>query len=108
MFDINGVYWRIFLVSANHPGLQRSDGSFALGMCDNNDKIIYIYDQLDKAMWKKVLCHEVTHAAMFSYQISLSIEQEEIVADLVATYGQEIIHITNLIFNRIKKNKGEF
>jgi len=36
---------------------------------------------------KKVLCHELTHAAMFSYGIELSIEQEELLADLIATYG---------------------
>lgn len=71
-------------------------------MCSNMEKIIYINDELDIYMLKKVLCHEITHAAMFSYNVNLSIEQEEIIADLVATYGQEIIHITNLIFNRIK------
>lgn len=52
---------------------------------------------------KKVLCHELTHAAMFSYNIELSIEQEEILADLLATYGQEIIDMTNTIFNRLTK-----
>lgn len=38
-------------------------------------------------MLKKILCHEITHAAMFSYNVDLSIEQEELVADLIATYG---------------------
>lgn len=55
-------------------------------------------------MMKKVLCHELTHAAMFSYGIELSIEQEELLADLIATYGQEIINMTNSIFNRLKKD----
>lgn len=58
-------------------------------------------------MMKRVLCHEITHAAMFSYKIELTIEQEELLADLIATYGQEIIDITNSIFNRLKEN-GEF
>lgn len=56
-------------------------------MCSNTDKAIFISENLDTFMRKKVLCHEVTHAAMFSYNVNLSIEQEEIVADLVATYG---------------------
>lgn len=43
---------------------------------------------------------------MFSYNIDLSIEQEELLADLMATYGQEIIHITNGIFKRIKERKA--
>jgi len=52
---------------------------------------------------KKVLCHEITHAAMFSYDVNLSIEQEELLADLIATYGEEIIEVTNRIFRKIKK-----
>ena len=44
---------------------------------------------------KKVLCHEVVHAAMFSYNVELTLEQEELVADLIATYGSEVIRITN-------------
>ena len=102
MFNINGEDWRVLLVSPNHPELHRSNGTYALGMCNNAEKTIYINDELDIYMLKKVLCHEITHAAMFSYNVNLSIEQEEIIADLVATHGQEIIHITNLIFNRIK------
>jgi hypothetical protein len=35
---------------------------------------------------------------MFSYNVELTIEQEEVLADLIATYGQEIIRITNTIF----------
>jgi len=38
-------------------------------------------------MMKKVLSHELTHAAMFSYNIEMSHDQEELFADLVATYG---------------------
>jgi hypothetical protein len=39
---------------------------------------------------------------MFSYGIDMDIWQEEIVADLIATYGQEIIDITNELFCDIK------
>ena len=52
---------------------------------------------------KKVLCHEVTHAAMFSYHVTLDVAQEELIADLIATYGSEIIAVTNRIFSRIAK-----
>ena len=64
----------------------------------NNTKTIYINEELSDSMLKKVLCHELTHAAMFSYDVELTMEQEEMLADLIATYGQEIISITNLIF----------
>lgn len=87
MLNINGENWRIFLVSPFHPALYRSDGSLSIGACDDDKKAIYINENLSSAKMKKVLCHELTHAAMFSYNIELNIEQEELLADLIATYG---------------------
>lgn len=104
MFNINGEDWGVLLVSPNHPKLVRSDGSNTIGSCDDTTKTIYISNNLNNFYLRKVLCHEITHAAMFSYNVDLSLEQEELLADLVATYGQEIVHITNLMFKRIKEN----
>lgn len=104
MFNINGEGWKLFLTSPIHPMLIRSNGQLTIGACDNETKGIYINGELSPLMMKKVLCHELTHAAMFSYGIELSIEQEELLADLIATYGQEIINMTNSIFNRLKKD----
>ena len=101
MFTINGIEWTIKMVSINHPKLQRSDGSWSIGACDSALQTIYIRADLQGEKLKKVLCHEITHAAMFSYNVELSIEQEELLADLIATYGQEIICIANKIFHRI-------
>ena len=56
---------------------------------------------------EKVLCHELTHAAMFSYNVDLTYEQEEVLADIIATYGQEIIHMANLLFKRLKDEREE-
>ena len=102
MFNINGVDWKIKLVSSNHPKIIRNNGSAALGSCDDNTKTIYISELVSREKLKKVLCHEITHAAMFSYGIILTIDQEELVADLIAIYGEEIIQITNKIFKKIK------
>lgn len=102
MFNINEVDWRIKIVSSNHPNLKRRNGSVALGSCDNNTHIIYISENVPNYKLKKVLCHEITHAAMFSYDIIITLEQEELLADLIATYGEEIIFITNKIFKKIK------
>lgn len=71
MLNINGESWRLILTSAFHPKLYRSDGSLTIGCCDYNDKAIYIYEALPPERFKKVLCHELTHAAMFSYNIDL-------------------------------------
>lgn len=101
MFLINNVYWKLALVSPNFPLLMRPDGSYSIGACDNLTRTIYINGQLQSGLFKKVLCHEITHAAMFSYNVQLSIEQEQLVADLISTYGDQIIYITNKIFTKL-------
>lgn len=105
MVNINGENWRIFLVSSNHPSLQRPDGSFTLGCCDDDVKKIYVVENLNDFYFKKVLCHELVHACMYSYNVDLNDYQEEVLADLIATYGQEIIHMTNSIFKRLEERK---
>ena len=45
---------------------------FIKGSCDDDMKAIYINDTLDDKMMWKVLCHEITHAAMFSYNVFLT------------------------------------
>lgn len=90
------------LVSPNHYKLQTSYRNYTLGVCDDIDKTIYIANNLNKEKTELVLCHEITHAAMFSYNIFLSLEQEELAANLIAIYGEEIINITNNIIEQIK------
>ena len=105
MINVNGEDWRVLLVYPSHKKLLKTDGSYALGVCDDVDKAIYINQNLEETKMRRVLAHELTHAAMFSYNINFTIEQEELLADLIATYGQEIVHMTNLIFNRLLKEK---
>lgn len=105
MFNINGVDWRVLLVSPVHPMLIKSDGSLSIGTCDELTKTIYINNELDKQLLKKVLCHEIAHASMFSYKVDLNIDQEELLADLMATYGQEIISTTNKV---IEENRESY
>ena len=103
MFDINGIDWVIKETSPNHPKLQRITGEYALASCDNDTRTIYISMNVPSWKLKKVLCHEITHAAMFSYKVYMTVDQEELVADLIATYGEEIIDVTNRIFYKIKR-----
>nr|DAK07821.1 MAG TPA: hypothetical protein [Caudoviricetes sp.] len=44
---------------------------------------------------------------MFSYETELTVEQEELLSDLIATYGEEIISKTNEIFRRLKVKRGD-
>ena len=100
MFVINNISWKLSIVPEDFPLLRRPSGEFAIGACDNLMRTIYINENLNGQLLKKVLCHEITHAAMFSYNIDLSVDQEELIADLISTYGDEIIFITNKIFSK--------
>ena len=102
MFTINGEWWRVLLVSPNHPKLYREDGSLTIGTCDDDTKTIYVNDMLNEQLMRRVICHEITHAAMFSYNVLLTSDQEELLADLIATYGDEIISITNRVFAKLR------
>lgn len=75
----------------------------SVGACDDASKTIYLNGNLRGDFLKKVLCHELTHAAMFSYNVELSLEQEELLAELIATYGEEIIEMTNILFYKLKE-----
>ena len=103
MFSINNEQWQVKLCSSHHPMLIRSDGSISIGACDDASKTIYLNGNLRGNLLKKVLCHELTHAAMFSYNVELSLEQEEVLAEIIATYGEEIINITNVLFYKLRE-----
>lgn len=100
---INDIEWTIIHIPITDDALMRSDGSRTVGVTDTESKVVSIADGLMPDFEKKVLCHEITHCAMFSYNVYLSIEQEELIADLISTYGEEIVDITNDVFGRLKK-----
>ena len=103
MYQINGKTWYIRLVQSNSPMLMRSDGSYTVGMCDRETQTIYISNLLKGKFLRKVLIHEICHSAMFSYGIDMSVEQEEMFCDLLATYGDEIIGIVDSMFKTLSE-----
>ena len=98
MYKINGITWYISRVRSDSPMLMRSDGSYTVGMCDRTTQTIYISELLQGKFLRKVLIHEACHSAMMAYGIDMSVEQEELFCDLVATYGDEIIGIVDSVF----------
>ena len=100
MFSVNGIKWKEVFVPSDADCLEG-----AVAVCDNNTKTIYVREGLCDEDLRKVLSHELTHAAMFSYDIHLSLKQEELLADLLATYGEEIIVKANELFERIKRKR---
>lgn len=91
------------MVDPFHPMLQKIDKTFSIGSCDSETLTIYINDTINSNLLKKVLCHEIVHAAIYSYNVVLTYMEEEFIADLIATYGEEIITITNSIFSKLKR-----
>ena len=99
---INGVRWRVRLVSPAHPLLLTPWQSHALGVCDKVTQTICVDETLSPQSLKEVLCHEIVHAFMFSYMIDLSYSEEELVAELMSQYGEEILETTNIIYDGIR------
>ena len=103
MYQINNKTWNIRLVRSDSPMLMRSDGSITVGMCDRETQTIYVSDALHGRFLRKVLLHEICHSAMFSYGINMSVDQEELFCDLLSTYGDEIIAITDSVFKALSE-----
>lgn len=103
MFEINGEKWCVKFTSPKDSVFLMENGKYTIGACDDLDKTIYLANNLKGKMLKKVLCHEIVHSAMFSYNVELNYEQEELLANIIATYGEEILNITNDIFKRLQR-----
>ena len=103
MYKINGITWYMSRVRSDNPMLMRSDGSITVGMCDRETQTIYVSDALHGRFLRKVLLHEICHSAMFSYGINMSVDQEELFCDLLSTYGDEIIAITDSVFKALSE-----
>ena len=108
MFQINGIKWDIKMVEPYHYMLRRPQGDYSVGCCNNDDKTIYLSRQLNGTFLKKVLAHELSHAALFSYSVVLPLSLEEQVADIIAIYGQEIISLTDFLYDDIEKDRYQF
>lgn len=103
MYVMNGKVWQIKYVSPYSDMLRRSDGSVTVGMCDRNTNTIYVADNLQGQFLRKVLLHEVTHSAIFSYGIDMSVDQEEMLCDFLATFSDEIISVVDNVFRSLSE-----
>ena len=103
MFTINHEIWIVKFMQPYDEIFRMDNGEFTIGVCDDNTKTIYLSNLLRGEKLKQVLCHEIVHAAMFSYNVELDYEQEELLANLIAIYGKEIVQITDNIFKRLSR-----
>jgi hypothetical protein len=102
MFIINGEAWNVRLVPPDHPMLLMPNGNWAVGVCDDQYKMILINNTLRGPYLKEVLGHEITHAAMRSYDIEMPYDEEEVIAIIVTNDGEIIIAITDVDQKQIR------
>ena len=105
MFIINGEQWCVVLVMPYDVALLMPNGNFALGACNDATKTIYISNELYGDMFEQVLCHELVHASMFAYDVMLGHDEEELIAEIISIFGEEIIDITDIMFERIRRGR---
>lgn len=102
-FEINGVKWNIEFVQPWSDRLTRSDGSRTVGVAFLNENTIYIAKTAHGAFLRRILSHELVHAFCLSYSIFISIDEEERLADWVATYGTELVYLLDDLMETLKK-----
>lgn len=101
MFWINGEQWRIKFVHPYNTTLIRSDGSYARAVTDDNDKTIYISNKEYGNQLRKIIIHEICHALLFSLNIYMTCEDEEILCQVFENYGSLVYMISRNIFCKL-------
>lgn len=81
----NNILWRIYFVPKDSFYLLKGDNTYSLGVCDADNKNIYINKDINSSLIKKVIVHELCHALLYSYNISFNsdIEQEFFINSLI-------------------------
>lgn len=102
---INGIEWHISFVTPNSNELQRNNGTYTIGMTDKLKQHIYLADNLDGSTLYDVVCHELVHAFCLSYDIYLTVETEEMLAEFVATYSHDILQLTDDVIGEMIRKK---
>lgn len=103
MLSINNKNWNIAFVEPRNSMLMNSDGVYTLGVTDKNTETIYINNRLSDYMRKKVLIHELCHAYAMSYDYEMEIETEEIVADFISLFGDDILQMADKVIREVMR-----
>lgn len=103
MFAVGNSNWNLSFTEHFSASLQRSDGSYALGVTDNSQKTIFLSNRLHGYMLDKVLCHELTHVYAFENNCNFEIQTEEIIADFMSLFGRNIIYMLDDLIEILEK-----
>lgn len=102
-FVMNGDFWHVRFTSPRNPVLVDRTHTLTVAVTDPETMTIYLADNLYGGFLQKVLIHELSHAAMYSYDLVSEIHRmckkkywipmEEFCANLIANYGSEVFGI---------------
>lgn len=103
MFIINGFVWRVLFVDPNSYVLYDfRNNIMSVATTDLYTHTIYISWDVDDLFLIKILKHEIYHCYEFSkIAYDLPTVYEEIVADFIATYGEDIINLAYDVYDQI-------
>lgn len=103
MFIINGIVWYICFVEPYEEVLYDYwNDCYTVATTDERYHTIFISNDVDDEFLLKILEHELYHCYEFSgIAYDLPIYYEELVADFIATYGQELIDTAYDLHRRI-------
>ena len=100
-FAVNGTEWNLQFVRPSSENLRRSNGTFTLGVCDDNQKTVFLNNRLSDEMTDKVLCHELVHVYSFENGCDIDLDTEEIIADFMSLYGRSIIYLADDLMSSV-------
>lgn len=94
---ICGQPWEVYMASS-HDAVLIVDGKDCMGTTWVVDHRIYINTSVNAMMAEHVVRHEVTHAVLYSSQITTPEQfSEENVCDFIGDWGPEIERVSKII-----------
>lgn len=103
MFVLNGIEWDICFVEPYSPILfDYRNNVQSVATTDFNTKCIYLSNELYGDFLIKVLKHELYHCYEFSsISYDFPIGEEELIADFIATYGEDLINLAYDLYDML-------
>lgn len=108
-FFMNEILWHFMLVRSDSNVLYDRTGNRRVATTDPDTRCIYISSNLDPDLRKRVILHELAHAAMVSYGLipqvrdftypEAEIRAEEWICNFLADYGSEIFEIAASLYS---------
>ena len=103
-FVMNNYIWQVVTVPADSPYLVDRTNTLTVATTDPDTLCIYLSNELTGDFKKRVIAHEIGHAACFSFGLldeihsysrpGKQIQLEEFICNFVADYSEMIFDIT--------------